>query len=142
MGVGWLLNHYLAIGRERSKRLRDFRDAIAVWVMKFESAAPIDLQHLHRISVHQEGSGLRDRCASVREDIRMWSKKRFDIARLAYSSLSQQDIENKDITCIAEALSKTNPNTVKVAKMKPLCDYEQGRQRILKLLLELSNCAN
>jgi hypothetical protein len=116
--------------KDRIDRLHDFRNSIARQIEKFERTVPIDLFDQYSAFAQQ----IRDDCVNIREDIRWWRKKRFDTARRICGGLSQQDIENKDVSCIMEGLWPTDN---KPKEMKPLCDYERGRKLILGLLTEL-----
>jgi hypothetical protein len=135
LAAGWLLNHFLTVGRDRSKRLRDFRNQIAILSEKFRIAVPIDLDIEHASSIRK----VSETCLSIKEDVRRWRRKRFELIRVAYCGLKQQDIENKDISKI---FPERKIETIhELFAPSPLCDYEKGRRRILQLLSEMRDFA-
>ena len=130
--IGARDNDKLTILRDRDQRVREFRNTVSVLLEKFRIAANVDLIFIHQQSVTQ----LREGCVRVLEDIIPSQKDRVKKTCDGYCGLSQQDIENKDASCIVDSLwgETSSPDPL---EMKPLCDYERGRKLILGLLTEL-----
>jgi hypothetical protein len=80
MAAGWLLNHFLTIGRERSKRLREFRKTIYVLISEIEES-----DHGASLAVLQRSKDtLSKERAATAEDVRWWRRGRFENACIQY----------------------------------------------------------
>jgi hypothetical protein len=136
LAFGWWLNHRLEVGRDRSKRLREFRNTISVLLDKFKSSPNVDLIIIH----HQSVSNLKEECARMLEDIRFWRRDRFQQTCSGYCGMSQQDIRNYDPSHIANSLFKGTAG-LEPPKTKNIENFDLGRAQLLKSLTELRKLA-
>jgi hypothetical protein len=136
LAIGWLINHFLVIGRDRTKRLREFRNSISVLLDKFKTSPNVDLIIIH----HQSVANLKESSARMLEDIRFWKRDRFSRACSEYCGMSHQDIRNYDQSHITNSLFNGTAG-LEPPKTKSIENFDLGRARLLKSLTELRDLA-
>jgi len=92
LAVGYLLgylNHGLAVRREAESRRRKFRDSLRVIVTHVDAS-----NHLTFFKTYQDTVPIvKEECAQIYEDVRLWRRNSFEAGRDKYCSFKQYDLE-------------------------------------------------
>jgi len=121
---GWLLKSHFSSGRDL--RVQNFRSAISNLRDQFTLVRDEFLVDAHAQSL----SRIREECSRIRADLSRRGRDALNAAVTAYSGLTKNDIENRDLTGKAPAGSNQAPP-----------NYSLGRARLNDLLNEMINSA-
>jgi len=108
-----------------TERRRAFRDKIACTLGELEATQ----YHMISSSFDRSVPIVRDECAKVRDDIRWWHKRKFDVTRVAFFQISPENPTTADVSDIPE----DSPLQI--------LPCEIARREMVKLLKELIDCA-